>query len=265
MSRAAQRIAVRAFLAIFALAAAPARGGWTTIRGARLNEERYYDGDSFELFTARSRRMYRLYFVDAPETDLSFPDRVREQADYWRVSVERALELGEEARQFVRNFARDGVTVHHRREDAAGRTQRTYGLVEADGRWLDEALVEAGLARLHGKGADLPDGVAEQRHWARLRAAERRAKEARAGAWSDRRTPADRRRPAVEMAPGPARIRRAAAALNVENRMPRILGLLREGQEVEVVRAETPTVIRIRYATPEGPVEALVAREDLDR
>ncbi len=265
MSRAAKRIVARGLLALAALSASPAHGGWTAIRGAQLNEERYYDGDSFELRTARSRRMYRLYFVDAPETDLSFPDRVQEQADYWRISIERTLELGEEARRFVREFARGGVTVHHRREDAAGRTERTYGLVEAGGRWLDEALVEAGLARLHGKGTDLPDGIAEHRHWARLRAAERRAKEAKVGAWSDRRTPAERLRADAEIEPGPAKIRRDAAALNVENRMPRVLGVLRAGREVEVVRAETPAVIRIRYATPGGPVEALVSREDLER
>lgn len=172
--------------------ARPAAAQWTTIRNARLEEKRFYDGDSFELFTRRSRRVYRLYFVDAPETDASFPDRVREQADYWRISPERVLELGEEARRFTREFLKDGATVYHRREDAGGRGERTYGMVEAGGRWLDEALVEAGLARVFGKGVNLPDGTPEDRHWARLRAAERRAREARAGAWAQRPRPGDR-------------------------------------------------------------------------
>lgn len=186
--------ALRCLLAklLFLALAGPAAAQWTTIRNARLEEKRFYDGDSFELFTARSRRVYRLYFVDAPETDNSFPDRVREQADYWRIPPERVLELGEEARRFVRDFMKDGVTVHHRREDAGGRAERTFGMVEAGGRWLDEALVEAGLARVFGKGVNLPDGTPEDRHWARLRAAERRAREARAGAWADRPRPRDR-------------------------------------------------------------------------
>lgn len=169
------------------LAVLPARAQWRSIRNAQLNEDAYYDGDSFELFTARSRRVYRLYFVDAPETDNSFPDRVKEQADYFNVSVERVLELGKEARQFAREFLKDGVIVHHRRQEAGGRAERYFAIVQSpDGRYLCEALVEAGLARVFGAGMDLPDGTPEARHWSRLRAAERRARAAGAGAWAER-------------------------------------------------------------------------------
>ena len=39
-------------LAVLALGARPAAAQWRTLRNARLAEERYFDGDSFELFTA---------------------------------------------------------------------------------------------------------------------------------------------------------------------------------------------------------------------
>lgn len=187
-----RRIALCAVASAVAARATPAGAQWTTIRNARLDETCFYDGDSFELFTARSRRVYRLYFVDAPETDNSFPDRVQEQAKYWRIPPDRIPQLGEEARRFAREFMKDGVVVHHRREDAGGRGDRTFAWIESDGRGLDEALVEAGLARVFGKGVHLPDSTPEDRHWARLRAAERRAREARVGGWAERPRPGGR-------------------------------------------------------------------------
>ncbi len=168
-------------------AAAPASSAWRTLRNARLNEEAFYDGDSFELVAGRHRRVYRLYFVDAPETDDTFPDRVKEQAKYFRVTPDRVRELGGEARKFAREFLKDGATVYHLGEDAGGRAQRYFAMVQSsDGRFLCEALVAAGLARVYGAGTDLPDGTPEARHWVRLRAAERRAKEAGTGGWSER-------------------------------------------------------------------------------
>jgi len=165
----------------------PARAQWRTLPKAHLDETRFFDGDSFTLVTARSTRVYRLYFVDAPETDLEFPDRVKEQADYFGISVEAALRIGHAAKEFVREFMRDGVTVYHRRQDAGGRTPRYFAIIRSgDGRYLCEALVEAGLARIHGLGTDLPDGTPEAKHWAKLRAAERRARAAGVGAWGER-------------------------------------------------------------------------------
>ena len=189
-SRRAGRWGRRALVALVVAggaAAAPAPMAWRTLRNARLNEEAFYDGDSFELVVGRRRRVYRLYFVDAPETDDTFPDRVKEQAEYFGVAPDRVRELGVSARQFAREFLKDGATVHHRGQDAGGRAKRYFAMVQSsDGRFLCEALVAAGLARVYGAGTDLPDGTPEARHWARLRAAERRAKEAGAGGWSER-------------------------------------------------------------------------------
>jgi len=181
------------------LGAASAGAQWATVQNARLDETRFFDGDSFTLSAGQNVRRYRLYFVDAPETDATLPDRVREQAGYWRITPERVRQLGEEARRFTREFLAGGAAVHHRHEEAGGRGERSFGWVEVNGRGLDEALVEAGLARIYGKGTDLPDGTPEDRHWTRLRAAERRARKARVGGWADPLRPAEDSPPAAPM------------------------------------------------------------------
>lgn len=181
-----RRIASGTALLALALAVLPARAAdWTRYENCRLVSGRYADGDSFHVATPAGERIFRLYYVDAPETDTNFPERVKEQAEYFEVSTRRALEIGEAARDFTARFLRGGFTVFARGEDAEGRSElpREFALIRVGDRWLDVALVEAGLARVYGKSAPLPDGTAAKRHWSDLRAAEQRAKATRAGAW----------------------------------------------------------------------------------
>lgn len=180
------RIASGAALLALALGALPARAAdWTRYDNCRVITGRYADGDSFHVATPAGERIFRLYYVDAPETDTNFPDRVKEQAGYFKVSMRRALELGESARDFTARFLRQGFTVFTRGEDAEGRSElpREFALIRVGNQWLDVALVEAGMARVYGKSAPLPDGTAAKRHWSDLHEAEQRAKAARAGAW----------------------------------------------------------------------------------
>ncbi|MDZ4199763.1 MAG: thermonuclease family protein [Kiritimatiellia bacterium] len=158
---------------------------WTKYRGAVLIERQSYDGDSFHLRTHRGVRIFRLYFVDAPEMDLEFADRVQEQADSWGISVEDTLRLGRIAREFTRQFMQNGVTVWTRGEDAQGRSRlpRHYAIVRADDQDLATELVRNGLARLYGRGTDFPDGLHGRDAWTALRAAETEAREARRGGW----------------------------------------------------------------------------------
>jgi endonuclease YncB( thermonuclease family) len=180
---------VRLFLAL-ALAAAPsaraAEAKWHVFEGCRLDGG-YADGDSFHARVGDATYIFRLYFVDAPETDESFPDRVREQADYWRIDPRDVLRLGGEARRFTQAALREPFTVHTRFEDARGRSDqpRHFALVRtAGGAWLADALVSNGLARVHGSQARLPDGSSARDYWDRLEELERKAKAARRGAWA---------------------------------------------------------------------------------
>lgn len=129
--------------------------------------------------------IFRLYFVDAPETDFSFPERVRTQAEYWGIDEKMVIELGKEAAEFTRTFLKDGFVVRSKREDAQGRSNdpRYYALVEVEGRSLIEALVAQGLARVYGYGTDLPDGTPAYKMWQRLRQLEGEARKGKRGAW----------------------------------------------------------------------------------
>jgi len=160
--------------------------GWTVLRDARLIESRYFDGDSFHLKPARGEEgVFRLYFADCPETDLALKERIAGQAKAFGVAADRIPPLGRRAVEFTRAFLKDGCTVYTKNEVAEGQSRMTrhFAFIEANGRWLHEALVEAGLARAYGKSIDLPDGTTVREHWNRLNALQAGARKRGAGAW----------------------------------------------------------------------------------
>lgn len=55
---------------------------WVTLQGGHFLVKRPNDGDSFHISVAGKEYIFRLYFVDAPETTAEFRDRVEEQANY---------------------------------------------------------------------------------------------------------------------------------------------------------------------------------------
>jgi len=176
-----------AALGLLALTAACAGAErWSVLTDCRLIPNDSNDGDSFHVKAGRRHYILRLYFVDAPETDDSYPERVKEQAEYWDVTSQRAVSLGKKARAFAARFLADGFTVHTRRQNAQGRSnrQRFYALVETRAGYLADALVSNGLARVFGQETDLPDGTEARRYWTRLRALERGAKKRAVGGWA---------------------------------------------------------------------------------
>ncbi len=161
---------------------------WRVLRGAHLVEERYFDGDSFHLKPAQGREgIFRLYFADCPETDRSLKDRIAAQAKTFKIPGSRIPAMGRKAAEFTREFLRDGCTVHTKMEVAEGNSRMTrhYALIEARGRWLHEALIEAGLARAYGMSIDLPSGPSARSHWRHLHKLQDEAREHGAGVWGD--------------------------------------------------------------------------------
>jgi len=143
--------------------------GWTRFEDCRHIVSEYFDGDSFMAETADGERIvFRLYFVDAPETDDRYPKRNAEQAKVFGVKDVRPL--GEKARGFTRKFLRKGFTATTRHQRAAGMSglPRSYAFVEVDGELLSEALLRAGLGRPYGRDTALPDGNDKYKHWDRL-------------------------------------------------------------------------------------------------
>jgi endonuclease YncB( thermonuclease family) len=160
-----------------ALAAKP----WQTLDDCRMVEYPGNDGDSFRVHWNGGELTVRLYFTDAPESDLRFRDRIRAQAAYFGISEAQAVEVGRMAKAFTRKFLRDGFEVRTRWQGVFGneRSTRKYGIVTAAGQDLAETLVANGLARIHGMGI----GGNVWNEVERLKALEEAAQAAGKGAW----------------------------------------------------------------------------------
>lgn len=170
---------------LFAGYSIPIAAAWRTLDGTSYVENPANDGDSFHARRNTRTYVFRLYFVDAPETDDRFPERLRAQADYFGVTTEQVMAGGEEAARYVDELLRDQtLEVHTRYEDARGAGKRRYyAMVRLEDRWLSERLIEKGLARVFGVGRALPDDTAERKYWNRLRKLEKEAREAGRGLW----------------------------------------------------------------------------------
>src|ERR1043166_6060030 len=96
-------IGVLAFVAIvFGTPVCYGRGEFEMLQNCRYLLKRANDGDSFHVSVNGKEYLFRLYYVDAPETDTEFPDRVDTQAKYFGLTGSQTLQLGEAAKNFTR-------------------------------------------------------------------------------------------------------------------------------------------------------------------
>lgn len=160
---------------------------WQTIRNCRLMENESNDGDSFHVKADGEERIFRLYFVDTPESEEGgyVEKRVTEQAQTFGITEEVSVAMGKKAAAFTRAVLSRPFKVLTRGQRALGasRIQREYAFVTtADGDDLGEALVSRGLARSFGETASGPRGSADslRSKYDRL---ERSARSQRLGAW----------------------------------------------------------------------------------
>lgn len=156
---------------------------WTVLTDCKLISTPSNDGDSFHVRHDGKEYIFRLYYVDCPETSLAFPDRVQEQADYFNFHERDALKVGEEAKHFTEQILAAGpFTVATKWEDARGNSQlpRYYAFVSTSQGDLDELLAAEGLVRIYGMHVADNQGDRKQEI---LHDLERSAKHEGAGAW----------------------------------------------------------------------------------
>ncbi len=167
-------------------AATGAQGGeWQTFRNCRYLPNAGNDGDSFHVQAAGREYIFRLYFVDTPETDTSVPARVAEQAKYFHAKPAQTIELGHEAERFTRQRLGRPFTVRTCLQDARGRSRlpRYFALVETRQGDLGESLVANGLARVHGAASDPPGMDRAEVEWHKLERFEHSAQREKIGGW----------------------------------------------------------------------------------
>jgi DNA uptake protein ComE-like DNA-binding protein len=182
-------IALTAAAVLFtAIVRADGRDGskeWIVLQNCRLIANPANDGDSFHVSADVREYIFRLYMVDAPETDAMTPARLIAQAKYFSISVPQAIEVGLAAKEFTREKLSQPFTVFTRMSDAMGhsRLERFYAFVETKDGDLGEQLFRNGLARSYGFKA-VPPGLGSSRlELEKLRQFEGEAEKERIGGW----------------------------------------------------------------------------------
>lgn len=143
------------------------------------------DGDSFHVSVNGKEYIFRLYLVDAPETDAANPARLIEQAKDFGITVPQVIEVGETAKAFAGEKLAEPFTVITHMANAMGRSniERFYGFVQTKDGDLGEQLIANGLARIHGRSATPPGASSSAAEHQRLEQLEDEAKRRKVGGW----------------------------------------------------------------------------------
>jgi DNA uptake protein ComE-like DNA-binding protein len=158
---------------------------WIVLKDCRLIPNPANDGDSFHVSAGEKEYLFRLYLVDAPETDEMTPRRLIEQAKYFSITVPQAIEVGRVAKDFTQQKLSQPFTVFTHMSDALGqsRLERFYAFVETKEGDLAEQLVRNGLARSYGFKAAPPGLTSSRIEIEKLQQLEDEAKQEKIGAW----------------------------------------------------------------------------------
>ena len=158
---------------------------WIVLENCRLIPNPANDGDSFHVSVGEKEYIFRLYAVDAPETDEMVPRRLVDQAKYFGITVPQAIEVGRAAKEFTRERLSEPFTVFTHMSDAMGqsRIERFYAYVETKEGDLGEQLVRNGLARIYGFKATPPGLTSSRMELIKLHQVENEARQQKIGAW----------------------------------------------------------------------------------
>src|SRR6267142_3365735 len=158
---------------------------WIVLKDCRLILNPANDGDSFHVSAGEKEYLFRLYLVDAPETDEMTPRRLIEQAKYFSITVPQAIEVGRVAKDFTQEKLSEPFTVFTHLSDAMGqsRLERFYAFVETKEGDLGEQLVRNGLARSYGFKTAPPGLTSSRIEVEKLQQFEDEAKREKIGAW----------------------------------------------------------------------------------
>jgi len=163
---------------------------WVKLADCRYVENPDNDGDSFHVRAGDKEFTARLYYVDAPETNLRQGDRTHDQALHFGITLDETMNAGEKAKQRTKELLQKPFVIWTRWSTAGGRGResRYYVIIEMDGKNLGEILVSEGLARVKGMAPNLPNEEKGKAYMERLDDLESRAHEKHLGAWMTSKT-----------------------------------------------------------------------------
>lgn len=187
------------FVVFFSATCLSSAAEWFTYDRCKFVGEEDFDGDSFAAKPLTGYTyLFSLYGVDCPVTNNNSETRLAEQVKDFKRDQEEIIEWGEKAAAFTRDFLQKPFRVYTQKIKAgksSGKSRYYVIIVNQEGKRLDEALLEAGLARVDGLGAEwdepmwegefanFPRRMTARRYLTSLRLLERKAKRDRVGIW----------------------------------------------------------------------------------
>src|SRR5450432_1675252 len=115
---------VAALPAQFSAQHAPPAQPFQRLDGCIYKPQRWNDGDSFHVILPDAKELiFRLYFVDTPEEERVYADRIAEQAAYFGITPEEAIQAGHEASEFTKRALAKPFAIQTRWRLARGRSQ----------------------------------------------------------------------------------------------------------------------------------------------
>src|SRR5947199_9537499 len=155
---------VRILVALFFLGAlfgqswAGEKKEWVKLTDCHYVDAPFNDGDTFRVRCGDKEFTARLYYVDAPETNLRQGERTHDQSLHFGITLDETMKAGEKAKQRTKELLQKPFLIWTRWATAGGRGResRYYVIVEIVGKSLGEVLVSEGLARTKGKAPNLP-------------------------------------------------------------------------------------------------------------
>jgi endonuclease YncB( thermonuclease family) len=165
-----------------------ASGGFETLIGGRLHEDRNNDGDSFKIFHDGKVMEFRLYFVDAPEKRLHQfnGERLDHQGRYFgKLTRDQTISIGQKAKAHTEQLLTSRPFRVVTRWQSVFESSRHYAFIffEDTDEELSESLTRQGLARIYTEGTNLPDGRKKADFERHLKKIEAEAKQAKRGGW----------------------------------------------------------------------------------
>lgn len=179
------------------------RKEWVKLTDGHYVDAPDNDGDSFRVRGGDREFTARLYYVDAPETNLRLGDRTRDQSLHFGITLDETMNAGEKAKKRTKELLQKPFVIWTRWATAGGRGResRYYVIVEVDGKSLGEILVGEGLARTKGMAPNLPGGEHAKPYMERLDDLESVAREKHFGAWATSAVQTPSPTPAVSASP----------------------------------------------------------------
>src|SRR5258708_10999302 len=87
---------------LFAFQGKAATKPWVVLTNCQYVAHVDNDGDSFRVRSGTNEYRFRLYFVDAPEVNLVYPERTRQQSEYFGATLGKTLKAGRQASDLTR-------------------------------------------------------------------------------------------------------------------------------------------------------------------